>query len=176
MVRNIAKVLFIAWGRPEFRAGLRHLIDLDEVTGVLAALAADDHGDEVDLRALALLRSALETDENRRAVLLLVEEDDIRRHVAAASAAALRDQPGLARAIGSALDDPTVRREFSATLESPHVRDVVLKAAENQFRGHRWTLVGQLTVLLIRHRHARRLVWALRRHGVLHELSVSRQR
>jgi hypothetical protein len=42
--------------------------------------------------------------------------------------------------------------------------------AENQFRGRRWALIREAVILVVRYRRARRLVWALRRHGVLREL------
>ena len=66
MDRNLVRALLAAWGHPEFRSGLRHLIDLDEVGDLLAALAVEGHDREVELRALELLRSALDSDEIRR--------------------------------------------------------------------------------------------------------------
>ena len=65
MDRNVVKVLLAAWERPDFREGLRHLIDLDEVTSLLAALSVDDQDDEVRRRSMELGRSALETAEIR---------------------------------------------------------------------------------------------------------------
>jgi hypothetical protein len=170
MDRNFVRVLLYAWDQPDFRAGLQHLIDLDEVTTLLAALAADDHDRQVELRAMQLARSALDTAEIRHAVLLLIEADDIRHSLAAGITDSLPDRPGLARAIRSALDDPAVRAEVRAALESAPLREVVWRAAEDQYRDHRWALVRQVAVLFARHRHARRLAWALRRHGVVREL------
>jgi hypothetical protein len=170
MDRNFVKALLFAWDRPEFRAGLQHLIDLDEVTTLLAALSVDDHDHQVELRATELLRSALDTADIRRAVLLLIEDDDIRQSLADGITDSLADRPGLAGSIRSALDDPAVRTEIRAALESPPLRTLIWKAAENQFRSHRWALIREVTVLLVRHRQARRLVWALKRHGVLREL------
>ncbi|GIF63046.1 hypothetical protein Ais01nite_10810 [Asanoa ishikariensis] len=170
MDRNVVKVLLGAWERPDFRAGLQHLIDLDEVTSLLAALAVDDHDDEVRRRSMELLRSALETAEIRRAVLLLIETDDIRHSLVTAISDNLADRPGLASSVRSALDDPAVRTETREALESPKIRALLWKVAEDEFRGHRLTLVGQVTLLLVRHRPARRLVWALKRHGVIREL------
>lgn len=78
MDRHFVKALLFAWDRPEFRAGLRHLIDLDEVPGLLSALCVDEHDHEVERRAMDLLRSGLDTAEIRHATLLLVEDADIR--------------------------------------------------------------------------------------------------
>lgn len=58
MDRHFVKALLFAWDPPEFRAGLQHLIDLDEVTSLLAALS-DDHDQQVELRAMDLLRSGV---------------------------------------------------------------------------------------------------------------------
>jgi hypothetical protein len=170
MDRNFVRALLYAWDQPDFRAGLQHLIDLDEVTALLAALAVDDHDHQVELRAMQLVRSALDTAEIRHAVLLLIEADDIRHSLAAGITDSLPDRPGLAAAIRSALDDPAVRAEVRAALESAALRETVWRVAEDQFRNHRWALVRQVAILLVRHRHARRLAWALRRHGVLREL------
>ena len=170
MDRNFVRALLHAWDQPDFRAGLQHLIDLDEVTTLLAALAADDHDREVELRAMQLARSALDTAEVRQAVLLLIEADDIRHSLAAGITDSLPDRPGLARAIGSALDDPAVRTEVRAALESAPLREMAWSVAVDQDRGRRWALVRQVVVLFARHRHARRLAWLLRRHGVVREL------
>jgi len=170
MDRNVVKVLLGAWERPDFRAGLQHLIDLDEVTSLLAALAVDDQDDEVRRRAMELLQSALETAEIRRAVLLLIETDDIRHSLTAAIRDNLADRPGLAESIRSAMDDPAVRAEIRDALESPRIRALLWNVTDDEFRGRRLSLVGQVTLLLVRHRPARRLVWALKRHGVIREL------
>jgi hypothetical protein len=170
MDRNFVKALLFAWDRPQFRSGLRHLIDLDEVTALLAALAVDGHAHEVELRAMDLLRSALDTAEIRRATLLLVEAEDVRHGLVAGITESFADRPELARSIRSALDDPAVRVEIRAVLESAPVRAVIWQVTENQFQGRRWALIRQSVVLLVRHRHARRLVWALKRHGVLRAL------
>lgn len=170
MDRHFVKALLFAWDRAEFRAGLQHLIDLDEVTSLLAALSVDDHDHETELRAMDLLRSALDTAEIRRATLLLVEEDDIRQQLAAGITEGIADRPELARAIREALDDPKVRSELRDALESAPLRAVIWKVIENQFRGRRWALIREAIVLVVRHRHARRLVLALRRHGVIREL------
>jgi hypothetical protein len=170
MDRNFVRALLYAWDQPDFRAGLQHLIDLDEVTALLAALATDDHDPQVDLRAMQLVRSALDTAEIRHAVLLLIEADDIRHSLAAGITDSLPGRPGLAGAIRSALDDPAVRAEVRAALESTALREVIWKAAEDQYRNRRWALARQVAILFVRHRHARRLAWALRRHGVVREL------
>ena len=170
MDRHFVKALLFAWDRAEFRAGLQHLIDLDEVTSLLAALSVEDHDHEVELRAMELLRSALDTAEIRRATLLLVEDDDVRHNLAAGITDSIADRPDLARSIRSALDDSEVRADLRDALESAPLRGVIWKMAENQFRGHRWALIREAVILVVRHRRARRLAWALRRHGVLREL------
>lgn len=170
MDRNFVKALLLVWDRPQFRSGLQHLIDLDEVTALLAALAVDGHADEVELRVMQLLRSALDTAEIRRATLLLVEAEDVRHGLVAGITESLADRPELARSIQSALEDPGVRAEIRAVLESAPVRAVIWQATENQFQGRRWALIRHSVVLLVRHRHARRLAWGLKRHGVLREL------
>jgi hypothetical protein len=170
MDRHFVKALLFAWDRAEFRAGLQHLIDLDEVTGLLAALSVEDHDQQVELRAMDLLRCGLDTAEIRRATLLLVEDDDVRHNLAAGITGSIADRPGLARAVRSALDDPQVRTELRDALESAPLRAVIWKIAENQFRGRRWALIREVVFLVVRHRHARRLALALRRHGVIREL------
>lgn len=170
MNRNLVKGLLVAWELPQFRSGLQHLIDLDEVTRLLAALSVPDHDREVERSLLDLLRSALDTAEIREAVLLILEEDGVRRPLVAAVAEPLADRPGLAAAIASAAEDPSVRREVRAVLDSPRVRELVWRAVENQFTEHRWAMIGQGVLLFVRHRSVRRLAWALRRHGVLREI------
>lgn len=170
MNRNVVKGLLSAWQLPEFRTALQHLIDLDEVTDLLAALSVPDHDHEVERTAMALLRSALDTPEIRRAVVLLVDSDDVRRQLSAGLSDAFPDRPGLVRAIGGALDDPKVREDLHVMLETPAVRELIWDAAESQFNERRWALVRRTLGLFLRHRSARRLTWALRRHGVLGEL------
>lgn len=170
MHRSFVRALLYAWDRPDFRSGLQHLIDLDEVTSLLAALAADDHDRQVELRAMQLARSALDTTEIRHAVLLLIEAEDVRDSLATGITDSLPDRPALAAAIRSALDDPSVRAEVRAALESTALREVLWKAVVDQYRHHRWALVREVAILFIRHRHARRLAWALKRHGVVREL------
>ncbi|GAA1408338.1 hypothetical protein [Catellatospora coxensis] len=170
MNRNLIRALLYAWERPEFRAGLQHLIDLDQVTALLAALSTEDRDHEQERRAMDLLRSALDSPEIRRAVLLLVESDDIRLQLAAAIAEGLPDRPALAVAIAAALNDPRVRAQLNAALETPQVRDLLLHAAEDGAQERRWSLARRLLVLLARHRTARRLAWSLHRHGLLRAL------
>ncbi|GIF97738.1 hypothetical protein [Catellatospora citrea] len=170
MNRNLIRALLYAWERPEFRAGLQHLIDLDQVTALLAALSTEDRDHEQERRALDLLRSALDSPEIRRAVLLLVESDDIRLQLAAAVAEGLPDRPALAIAIASALNDPRVRAQLHDALETPQVRALLLRAAEDGAQHRRWSLARQLLALLARHRTARRLAWSLHRHGLLRAL------
>jgi hypothetical protein len=170
MDRELVRVLLLAWERPEFRTGLRHLIDLDEVTTLLAALAVDDHDQQVERRMVELLRSALDTFEIRQAVLLLIESDEIRVQLGIAIVSALPQRPGLARSIRSALDDRRVRQELRSALDTAQLRDLIWQAAADRLGHRRWALARQVAFLLILHRSARKLARALRRHGLLAEL------
>ncbi|MEU7613586.1 hypothetical protein [Micromonospora sp. NPDC049204] len=170
MNRNLVKALQVAWELPEFRSGLRHLIDLDEVALLLATLSVADHDREVERSLLNLLRSALDTTEIRGAVLLLLEQDEVRRPLVAAAVEPLADRPGQAAAIASAAEDPVVRREMRAVLDSAKVRELIWQAIDNQVSDNRFGLIRQVAVLFVRHPSVRRLVWAMRRHGVLREL------
>lgn len=93
MNRDLARGLTVAWALPEFRDGLRHLVDLDEVTVLLAALSLPDRDREVERSALGLLRSGLDSTEVREAVLLLLERDTVRRPLVAAAVEPLADRP-----------------------------------------------------------------------------------
>ncbi|MBX7266353.1 hypothetical protein KIF24_10155 [Micromonospora sp. Llam7] len=64
MNRNLVKALQVAWGLPEFRSGVRHLIDLDEVSVVLATLSAVDDDREAKRSLLNLLRSGLDAKDS----------------------------------------------------------------------------------------------------------------
>ncbi|MGW4682084.1 hypothetical protein ACWEOS_26765 [Micromonospora taraxaci] len=169
MNRDLVKALQVAWGLPEFRNGVRHIVDLDEVAVLLAALSVPDHDHEVERSLLSLLRSALDTVEIREAVLLLLEQDEVRRPLVAAAVEPLADRPGLAAAVASAAEDPAVRRELRAVLDSTKVRALIWQAVENQVSDNRLGLIHQAAVLFVRHRSVRRLAWAVRRHGVLRE-------
>ncbi|MEU0551605.1 hypothetical protein [Micromonospora sp. NPDC005979] len=170
MNRDLLKAVQVAWGLPEFRDGLRHLIDLDEVSVLLATLAVPDHDGAVDRSLVDLLRSGLETVEIREAVLLLLERDEVRRPLVAAAVEPLADRPGLAAAIASAAEDPVVRRAVRAALDSANVRELIWQAMENQLSDHRFGMIRRAAALFVRHPSVRRLAWAARRHGVLREL------
>ncbi|MET8257998.1 hypothetical protein [Micromonospora sp. NPDC005205] len=174
MNRNLVKALQVAWELPEFRTGVRHVVDLDEIAVLLATLSVPDHDHEVERSLLSLLRSALDTVEIREAVLLLLEQDDVRRPLVAAAVEPLADRPGQAAAIASAAEDPAVRREVRAVLASAKVRELIWQAIENQLSEERFGLVRRAAVLFVRHPSVRRLAWALRRHGVLRELRRNR--
>ncbi|MFE9914376.1 hypothetical protein ACFYPG_04390 [Micromonospora sp. NPDC005553] len=174
MNRNLVKALQVAWELPEFRTGVRHVVDLDEIAVLLATLSVPDHDHEVERSLLSLLRSALDTVEIREAVLLLLEQDDVRRPLVAAAVEPLADRPGQAAAIASAAEDPVVRREVRAVLASAKVRELIWQAIENQLSEDRFGLVRRTAVLFVRHPSVRRLAWALRRHGVLRELRRNR--
>ncbi|MFC5922757.1 hypothetical protein [Micromonospora vulcania] len=170
MNRNLVKALQVAWGLPEFRAGVRHLIDLDEVSVLLAALSVAEHDREVERSLLSLLRSGLETVEIREAVLLLLEQDEVRRPLVVAMVEPLADRPGQAAAIAAAAEDPVVRREVRAVLDNAKVRELIWQAIESQVSDDRFGLIRRAAALVVRHPSVLRLVWALRRHGVLREL------
>ncbi|GIJ34565.1 hypothetical protein [Micromonospora sediminimaris] len=169
MNRNLAKGLQVAWGLPEFRSGLRHLIDLDEVSVLLATLSGPEHDRGVERSVLTLLRSGLDAVEVREAVLLLLERDEVRRPLVAA-VGPLVDRPGQASAIASAAEDPVVRREVRAVLDSARVRELIWQAIDNQVSHDRLGLIRRAALLFVRHSSVRRLAWALRRHGMLREL------
>ncbi|MET7962171.1 hypothetical protein [Micromonospora zamorensis] len=170
MNRNLVKALQVAWGLPEFRSGLRHLIDLDEVSVLLATLSVADHDREVESSLLSLLRSSLDTVEIREAVLLLLERDEVRRPLVAAVVEPLADRPGQAAAIASAAEDAAVRREVRAVLDSAKARELIWQAIDNQVSDNRFGLIRRAAVLFVRHPSVRRLAWAAHRHGVLREL------
>ncbi|MGC4796499.1 hypothetical protein GAR06_02990 [Micromonospora saelicesensis] len=170
MNRNLVKALQVAWELPEFRSGVRHVVDLEEIAGLLATLSVPDHDHEVERSLLSLLRSALDTVEIREAVLLLLERDEVRKPLVAAAVEPLADRPGQAAAIASAAEDPAVRREVRAVLASAKVRELIWQAIENQLSDDRFGLIRRAAVLFVRHPSVRRLAWAVRRHGVLREL------
>jgi hypothetical protein len=170
MNRHLVKGLQVAWELPAFRSGVQHLIDLDEVTVLLATLSVPDHDGAVERSLLSLLRSALDAIEIREAVLLLLEQDEVRRPLVAAAVEPLAGRPGLAAAIVSAAEDPVVRREVRSVLDNAKVRELIWQAIDNQVSEHRFGLIRRAVVLLVRHPSVRRLAWALRRHGVLREL------
>ncbi|MET7372846.1 hypothetical protein [Micromonospora arida] len=170
MNRNLVKALQVAWELPEFRSGVRHVVDLEEIAGLLATLSVPDHDHEVERSLLGLLRSALDTVEIREAVLLLLERDEVRRPLVAAAVEPLADRPGQAAAIASAAEDPVVRSEVRAVLASAKVRELIWQAIENQLSDDRFGLIRRAAVLFVRHPSVRRLAWAVRRHGVLREL------
>lgn len=170
MNRSLVTALQAAWGLPEFRNGLRHIIDLDEVAVLLATLSVPDHDHEVDRSLLRLLRSSLETGEIREAVLLLLEQDEVRRPLVAAVVPPRADRPGQAAAITAASEDPAVRREVRTALDDARVRALLWQAIEAQVNNDRGGLVRRAAVLFIRHPSVPRLAWALHRHGVLREL------
>ncbi|SCE98124.1 hypothetical protein [Micromonospora saelicesensis] len=170
MNRNLVKALQVAWELPEFRSGVRQVVDLEEIAGLLATLSVPDHDHEVERSLLSLLRSALDTVEIREAVLLLLERDEVRKPLVAAAVEPLADRPNQAAAIASAAEDPVVRREVRAVLASAKVRELIWQAIENQLSDDRFGLIRRAAVLFVRHPSVRRLAWAVRRHGVLREL------
>ena len=170
MNRHLVKGLQVAWELPEFRSGVQHLIDLDEVAVLLAALSLPDHDSAVERSLLDLLRSAMDSSEIREAVLLLLEQDDVRRPLVAAAVEPLAGRPGRPAAVLAAAEDPVVRREVRAVLDNAKVRELIWQTIENQVSDHRFGLIRRAVVLLVRHAGVRRLAWALRRHGLLREL------
>ncbi|WP_422752083.1 hypothetical protein [Micromonospora sp. WMMD708] len=173
MNRDLVTALQAAWGLPEFRDGVRHVVDLDEVALLLAALSVPDHDREVERSLLRLLRSSLDTTEIREAVLLLLERDAVRRPLLAAVVRPHADRPGQAAAVTAAAEDPKVRREVRAVLDDARVRELIWQAVENQVDADRVGLVRRAAVLFLRHPAVPRLAWALHRHGVLRELRRS---
>jgi hypothetical protein len=173
MNRHVARALLIAWNHPEFRAALQHLIDLDEVSSLLAALADGDHDDDVSARAVDLLYSALNRADIRAAIMLLLENVEFREQFSAGVTDAVGDRPDIGPAIASALGDPTVRTDLRAALENTALRELLWRIAEEAAAGRRGGAAAKVVVLLIRHRTARHLVRGLRQHGVLRSLRRS---
>ncbi|MGV9977506.1 hypothetical protein ACWDUH_07485 [Micromonospora wenchangensis] len=170
MNRDLVTALQAAWGLPEFRDGVRHVVDLDEVALLLAAFSVPEHDHEVERSLLRLLRSSLDTTEIREAVLLLLERDEVRCPLLAAVVRPRADRPGQAAAITSAAEDPRVRREVRAVLDDARVRALVWQAVESRVDADRVGLLRRAAVLFVRHPSVPRLTWALHRHGVLREL------
>ncbi|MEU5672702.1 hypothetical protein ABZ749_20540 [Micromonospora sp. NPDC047753] len=106
MNRNLVKALQVAWELPEFRTGVRHVVDLDEVAVLLATLSVPDHDHEVERSLLSLLRSALDTVEIREAVLLLLEQDEVRGPLVAAAVAGTASPEPRPTTVGSSSTCP----------------------------------------------------------------------
>jgi hypothetical protein len=162
---HLARALLSAWQLPQFRDALQHLIDLDEVTSLLAAYAAGAPDEQTQHRLLELLRSASDTDAIRDAVLLLVADDAFRQEISAAVGNAMPERPGLVHAIAS----PDVARDVIHILRSDRMRASLWKAVDSQLAGRRLRLYAAGLALLV-HRDVRRLLRELRRLGVLREL------
>lgn len=166
---HLARALLSAWQLPQFRDALQDLIDLDEVTGLLAALAAGAPDEQTRRRSLELLRTASQTPSIRDAVLLLVADDAFRGQTAQAVANAMADRPALAAAVAAAIVDHEVAEEVRRILGSARTRAALWKAVDGQLEHRRFRLVTAALSLLAR-RDVRRLLRALRRHGVLRAL------
>ncbi|WP_027344879.1 hypothetical protein [Hamadaea tsunoensis] len=165
---HLARALLSAWQLPAFRDALADLIDLDEIAGLLTALATDA-SDETTRRLLDLVRTASETDSIRDAVLLLLADGTFRAEIAEAVVAALPDRPALAAAIRSAVLDPAVAEEVARILGSPRTRTTLWKVVDSAVAGRRLGLVTGGATLLSK-KDVRRLLHALKRHGVLRGL------
>lgn len=166
---HLARALLSAWQLPEFRDALQHLIDLDEVTALLAALAAGAPDEQTRQRSLELLRTASETEPIRDAVLLLVAHGAFRVQALQAVANALADRPGLAVAVAAAIADDQVADLAGSILRSRRTRAALWRAVDSRIAGRRLRLFAA-GVSLLAHRDVRRLLRVLQRHGVLHEL------
>jgi hypothetical protein len=163
---HLAQALLSAWQLPQFRDALADLIDLDEVTGLLAALAAGGPDEQTRQRSLELLRTASDTDSIRGAVLMLIADDAFRVQVGAAVATVLADRPALAASVESAIVDRVAAAEVVRILADGRTRAALWKAVDGQLDGKRLRLLTAALSLLAR-RDVRKLLWALRRHGVL---------
>ena len=165
----LARALLSAWRLPQFRDALQHLIDLDEVTGLLAALAAGAPDEQTRSRLLELLHTASDDDRIRPAVLLLVADDAFRAQVSQAVANALSDRPALALSLSSAIADREVADEIVDILGSARTRAALWKAVDSQMQGRRFRLFTAAVALVAR-RRVRKLLRALHRHGVFRAL------
>jgi hypothetical protein len=168
---HLARALLSAWRLPQFRDALQHLIDLDEVTDLLAALAAGAPDEQTRRRSLELLQSAFDDERIRSAVLLLIADEGFRTQVSQAVANALSDRPALASSVADAILDPVVAGEVSGILANGRTRAALWKAVERQQSGQRFRL-ALAGLALVAHRHVRKLARALNRHGVLRALRV----
>jgi hypothetical protein len=179
MDAHLARALLSAWQLPQFHDALRHLIDLDEVTGLLAALAAGAPDEQTRQRSLGLLRKASETEDIRQAVLLLIADPGFREQISQVVVKALADRPALGRAVGAAILDPQVAIEVGRVLDSARARAALWKAVDSQLAGRRVRLLTAGLALLAK-RDVRRLLWSLHKYGVIRELrrlqSVAPQR
>jgi hypothetical protein len=166
---HLARALLSAWQVPQFRDALQHLIDLDEVTGLLAALAAGAPDEQTRRRLLELLHTASDDDRIRSALLLLIADDAFRVQLSQAVANALSDRPALALSLSSAIADRAVADEVVDILGATRTRAALWKAVESQLQGRRF---GLLTagVALVARRRVRQLLRALHRHGVFRAL------
>jgi len=170
---HLAGALLSAWQLPAFRDALQDLIDLDEVIGLLDALARSAPDEQTRHRSLELLRTASETESIRQAVLLLIADDEFRAQVSMAVSTVLADRPALAQSIAAALADREVAAEVIRILGSARTRAALWKAVDGQLQGHRFRLLTAGLALLAR-RDVRKLLRALHRHGVLRALRSSR--
>lgn len=169
MDAHLARALLSAWELPQFRDALQHLIDLDEVTRLIAAFAAGAPDEQTRQRSLELLRTASETDDIRQAVLMLIADPAFREQISPVVVNALAKHPALGQAVGSAILDTEVATETVRVLDSGRARAALWKAIDSQLAGRRVRLLTAGLALLAK-RHVRRLLWALRRHGVIREL------
>ncbi|HEY2791039.1 MAG TPA: hypothetical protein VGJ28_01705 [Micromonosporaceae bacterium] len=174
MDRQIAQVLLSAWELPEFRDALQHVIDLDEVTSLLTAFAAGAPDEQTRMRGVELARTATETPEIRNALVLLLRKDDFRAKVATLVAAATPDRPALGKALAGAVADPKVAAELSRLLESPKARASIWKTVDSQLEGKRGRLIAAGFGLVAK-KEVRRLLWSLKRHGLLKALRTDRK-
>jgi hypothetical protein len=172
MSPHLARALLSAWRLPQFRGALAHLIDLDEVTRLLAAYAAGAPDEQTRQRTLDLLRTASDTDDIRKAVLLLIADSAFRSQIARVVVDAMADRPALAKAVGEAIADPEVADEAARILDSARTRAALWKAVDSRLEGRRVRLLSAALSLLAK-RDVRRLLWSLRRHGVIRELRRS---
>jgi hypothetical protein len=173
MNQQIARVLLSAWELPEFRDALQHIIDLDEVTSLLTALAAGAPDDQTRERGLELARTATETPEVRNALVLLLAKEDFRTKLATLVQAATPDRPALGTALAAAVADATVAEQLSRILESPKARASIWKAVDSQIAGKRARLVTAGVSLLAK-KDVRHLLSSLRRHGLVRALRADR--
>lgn len=169
---HLARALLSAWQLPQFRDALADLIDLDEVSDLLATLADGAPDEQTRRRSLELLRTASDTDSIRGAVLMLIADDAFRVQVGAAVGNVLADRPALARSVEAAVTDRAVADELIRILADARTRTALWKAVDGQLEGKRLRLLSAALSLLSR-RDVRKLLRALRRHGVLRAMRAN---
>jgi hypothetical protein len=115
----------------------------------------------------------MQTAEVRNALVLLLAKEDFRTKLASLVQTVLPDRPALGTALATAVADPAVAEQVSRILESPKAQASIWKAVDSQVAGRCGGLVTAGLSLLAK-KDVRRLLSALRRHGLIRALRADR--